>query len=93
MTAMTMPETAVDKNRDVVSRQPDIWPAENLGRTDTETESQGVQTATDCRFRLGILPSYACHHPAANSRRNDICHVIPQRLTSVLPIHLPRGAK
>jgi hypothetical protein len=56
-----MPETAVNKNRQAVARQGNVWLARQVTSMKSEAIAQAMERAPDGQLRCGIPLTYACH--------------------------------
>lgn len=70
--AVAVPETSVNENDGPKSWEDDVGPARQILPVQAISEAHPVKCRADCQLRLRVLPPNACHHPAANSRGDDI---------------------
>lgn len=71
---MAVPKTAVRKQDGSVFWKDQIGLTGKSSHMKSETEAATVQTPPQEHLRVGILATYAGHHSAAYSRRNDVSH-------------------
>lgn len=62
---MTMPETAMDEDHGVVSRENQVRTSGQTPVVKPKPETPLVQTTAHQHFGLGILASNTCHHATA----------------------------
>ena len=70
-----MPEASMDKDRDAMLRQDDIWlPWEILGMQ-SKPVSERMELGADPHLRLGVPSAYRSHITTALLSRMDIDHL------------------
>jgi hypothetical protein len=74
VTVVTVPEATLSKQHGMKAWKREIRFAGEIGPMELKTESAPVEAAPQNDFRPSIPPADAGHHPAANSRRNNVSH-------------------
>lgn len=90
MTVVTVPEAPMDEYHSIVFRKYEIRGSWQFAVMQPEAEAHAMQAPTYYHFRLGILASYAGHHPAADFRGNNVSHR-PVQTTALKAHGLRRG--
>lgn len=75
MTAMPVPEAAMDKYDSAIPGKNNIRFSGKILAMKPETESGAMQGLTDGYLRAGIFPPDAGHHPAPGGAIDNIGHV------------------
>lgn len=74
VTAVSMPETAMDEQHGVPLGEHHVG-LSGKGSVNSETKASRVKGLAEEDFRLRVLSPDAGHHPASYFRRNDVSHL------------------
>lgn len=84
---MPMPETPMYKNYGPQRWKDHIWLARQMLVMQPIAKPKGMKPPADDHFRLGVLATNGCHHPAACNGIDNISQSVP--LDSLPAYHMP----
>ena len=71
---MTVPEAAVNEANGAVATKDQVWGSRQTANVESEAEPLCVKCASNDQFGLGVLGSYARHHPGSSGLIDDVGH-------------------